>query len=152
MRHLLLFLHLLGFVLWMGGGIAAMHLGIAMRRAPRSELVALVGLQGQLLRAQILPGVLLAVLSGLLLTLRLYGSATATAGFPAALMVMQGAGLLGAGVVLVMLLPTLGRLGRLDPVGAQAPLFDALRKRAALSGSLAGILGMVALVAGVLLR
>jgi len=152
MRHLLLFLHLFGFVLWMGGGFAAMHLGIAMRRAPRTELVAMVGLQGQLLRAQILPGVLLAVLSGLLLTLRLYGSATASAGFPTALMIMQGAGLLGAGVVLVMMLPTIARLGRLDPLGAQAPLFDALRNRAALAASLAGVLGMIALVAGALLR
>lgn len=152
MRSLLLFLHLLGFLLWMGGGFAAMQIGMAMRQAPRSELIALVGVQGRLLRAQILPGVLLAVLSGLLLTLHLYGSATATAGFPPALMVMQGAGLLGAGIVLVVLLPTVARLGRLDPQGAQAPLFDALRKKAALGGSLAGVLGLVALVAGALLR
>jgi len=152
MRHLLLFLHLFGFVLWMGGGVAAMHVAMAMRQAPRGELVAMVGLQGRLLRGQILPGVLLAVLSGLLLTLRLYGSATASAGFPPALMVMQAAGLLGAAVVLVVLLPTFARLGRLDPLGAQAPLFEALRKRAALGGSLAGVLGLVALVSGALLR
>jgi uncharacterized membrane protein len=151
-RHLLLVLHLLGFVLWLGGGLAAMQLGIAMRQAPRNELAGLVGLQGRLLRALILPGVLLVVLSGLLLTLRLYGSATATAGFPPALMVMQGAGLLGAAVVLVVMLPTATRLSRLDPLGAQAPLFDALRKRTALGGSLVGVLGLSALVAGVLLR
>ena len=152
MRHLLLFLHLVGFVLWMGGGFAAIQLGMAMRRAPRTGLVAMVVLQGKFLRAQILPGVLLTVLSGLLLTLRLYGSATAAAGFPAALMVMQGTGLLGALLVLVVMLPTHTRLARLDPLGAQAPLFDALRGRAALGGSLAGALSLVALVTGALLR
>jgi len=151
-RPLLLFLHLFGFVLWMGGGIAAMQLGIAMRRAPRSELALMVQLQGRLLRGQILPGALLVVVSGLLLTLQLYGSATATVGFPTTLMVMQGAGLLGAAIVLIVMLPTATRLGRLDPVGEQAPLFDALRKRVALAGSLTGILALVALVMGVLIR
>ena len=150
MRHLLLFLHLFGFVLWMGGGIAAMQLGIAMRRVPRSELALMAQLQGRLLRGQILPGALLVVISGLLLTLQLYGSATATAGFPTTLMVMQGAGLLGAAIVLIVMLPTGARLGRLDPVGEQAPLFDALRKRAAMAGALTGILALVALVMGVL--
>ena len=152
MRHLLLFLHLFGFVLWMGGGLSAMNLGIAMRRVARAELPLMVQLQGRLLRGQILPGALLVVASGLLLTLQLYGSATATVGFPTALMVMQGAGLLGAAIVLIVMLPTTARLGRLDPTGEQAPLFDVLRKRVALAGSLVGVLALTALVMGVLLR
>ena len=152
MRHLLLFLHLFGFVLWIGGGVSAMNLAIAMRRAARNELALLVQLQARMFRAQILPGAVLVVITGLLLTLQLYGSATATAGFPVALMMMQGAGLLGAALVLVVMLPTSARLGRLDPVGAQAPLFDQLRKRIALAGSLAGVLALVALLGGVLLR
>ena len=152
MRHLLIFLHLLGFVLWLGGGFAAMHVGIAMRRAARAELASLVGVQVRLLRAQILPGSLLVVLTGILLTLRLYGSATATAGYPTGLMVMQGAGLLGAIVVLVVMLPTVSRIARLDPLGPQAPLFDALRNKAAVGGMVAGLLGLVALIGGALLR
>ncbi|HTL06370.1 MAG TPA: hypothetical protein VL241_11520 [Gemmatimonadales bacterium] len=152
MRHLLIFLHLLGLVLWLGGGIAAMHVGIAMRRAVRAELTTLVAVQVRLLRAQILPGSLLVVLTGILLTLRLYGSATATAGYPTGLMVMQGAGLLGAVVVLVVMLPTVSRIARLDPQGPQAPLFDALRNKAALGGMVAGLLGLAALIGGALLR
>lgn len=152
MRQLLLALHFLGFVLWLGGGFAAMTVGIAMRRAARSDLPALAGVQGRLHRALILPGALLAVLSGLLLTLRLYGGAVSAAGFPAALMVMQGAGLVAAGIVLGVSLPTIARLGRLDPAGEQAPLFALLQRRAAFAGSLAGVLGMTALIAGVLLR
>jgi hypothetical protein len=151
-RHLLLFVHLFGFVLWMGGGLSAMNLGLAMRRVPRGELPLMVQLQGRLLRGQILPGVLLVVVSGLLLTLRLYGSATATVGFPTTLMVMQGAGLLGAAIVLIVMLPTTARLGRLDPTGEQAPLFDMLRTRVSMAGSLVGVLALTALVMGVLLR
>jgi len=139
-KHLLLFLHLFGFVLWLGGGISAMNLGIAMRRVARTELALMVQLQARVFRSQILPGAMLVVITGLLLTLQLYGSETATAG------------LLGAALVLVVMLPTSARLGRLDPVGAQAPLFDQLRKRIALAGSLAGLLALTALIGGVLLR
>jgi hypothetical protein len=151
-RQLLLLAHLLGFVLWMGGGFAAMNLGIAMRNATGPNLALLAGLQGRLHRNLLLPGALLVVLSGLLLTLRLYGSATSTTGFPVPLMVMQGAGLLAAGIVLGVSLPTVARLGRLDPTGPQAPLFAALQKRAAIAGSLTGTLALAALVSGVLLR
>ncbi|HEV8597741.1 MAG TPA: hypothetical protein VGQ69_00095 [Gemmatimonadales bacterium] len=147
-----MFAHLLGVVLWMGGGFAGMSLGIAMRSAARNELALLVGLQGRLHRGLILPGCLLTVLSGLLLTLRLYGGAVSAAGFPVPLMVMQGAGLLAAGVVLGVTLPALARLQRLDPSGEQAPLFAALRKRSALAGSLSGGLALAALVAGALLN
>lgn len=129
-----------------------MTLGIAMRTQHQSALTLLAGLQGRLHRGLILPGSLLTVLSGILLTLRLYGGPVSTAGFPVALMVMQGAGLLAAILVLVVILPTVARLGRLDPTGAQAPLFTALQRRAALAGSLAGALALVALAAGILLR
>jgi hypothetical protein len=151
-RHLLLFAHLLGFVLWIGGGLAAMQVGIAMRSTTGANLALLAGLQGRLHRGLILPGSLLVVLSGLLLTLRLYGGATSMTGFPVALMVMQGAGVIGAGIALGISLPTVARLGRLDPSGEQAPLFAALQKRAAIAGSLTGMLALVALVSGVLLR
>lgn len=152
MRHVLLFAHLFGTALWIGGGIAAMTLGIAMRSASRSDLALLAGIQGRLHRAVLLPGCLLTVLSGLVLTLRLYGGAVSSAGFPVSLMVMQGAGLLAAGIVLGVSLPTVARLGRLDPTGEHAPLFAALQKRAGVAGSLTGTLALAALVAGVLLR
>jgi hypothetical protein len=151
LRSLLLFAHLLGFVLWMGGGLAAMILGTAMRSAARSNLALLAELQGRLHRGLILPGCLLTVLSGLLLTLRLYGGAVSAAGFPVPLMVMQGAGLVAAGIALGVVLPTVTRLGRLDPSGEQAPLFAALQKRSALAGSLVGVLAIAALISGALL-
>lgn len=151
MRPLLFFAHYLGVVLWLGGGFAAMHLGLAMREQSAAELVQLTGLQGRLQRGVILPGVLLTVLSGLLLTLQLYNTPMISAGLPIPLMMMQGTGLVAAAVVLLVGLPATSRLARLDPV-AHAPLFASLRKRSALAGSLAGALGLVALGSAALLR
>lgn len=152
MRQLLLLAHLLGFVLWLGGGLAAMNLGIAMRSSAAGELAVMLRIMGRLYRALILPGVLLTIGSGLLLTLQLYGTAMSTGGYSTALMVMQGTGLLAGVLVLGVSLPTVARLGRLDPAGAQAPLFGALQRRARIAGALNGILALVALVAGALMR
>ena len=152
MRHLWLVAHFLGFVLWMGGGFAAMTVGIAMGSAPRAQLPVMAGIQGRLHRALILPGVLVTVISGLMLTLQLYGTATSAAGFPVPLMVMQGAGLLAAILALVVNFPAVTRLSRLDPVSEYAPLFNALVKRARLSGLLTAVLSVTALLAGALLR
>jgi hypothetical protein len=151
-RHFLLYLHVFGFILWMGGGFAAMSTGILMQQLPRQELAVAAQVQGRLMRGLILPGAVLVVLSGLILTLRLYGSATSVSGFPPALMVMQGAGLVAAAITLVVSFPAVTRLIRLDPVGPHAPLFDALRRRAALAGMVSGVLAVVALISGVLLR
>jgi uncharacterized membrane protein len=152
MRHLLLFAHLLGMVLWMGGGLSAMSLGIAMRSARREELPVMLGVIGRIHRGLTFPGVLLGVISGLLLTLRLYGTAMSSNGYPVALMLMQVTGLLSAGILLGVTMPTAARLSRLDPDGPEAPLFNALRTKARIAGALAGLLAMVALVTGTLLR
>jgi len=152
LRHLYLGAHILGFVLWMGGGFAAMIVGIAMRRGPRNEVRVLLRIQERLHRALILPGSVVVVLSGILLTLRLYGSATSVNGYPTGLMVMQGAGLLAAVIVLVVIFPTMGRLSRLDPDGEHAPLFQMLSKKMAVAGSLTGILALMALFGGVMIR
>jgi uncharacterized membrane protein len=152
LRQLLLAAHLLGFVMWLGGGLAAATVGGVLRRAQRSELAALIGIQGKLHSGLILPGCVLVVISGLVLTLKLYGSATSVNGFPVALMVMQGAGLIAAAIVLVVNVPTVGRLSRLNPIGEHAPLFDALARRAGMTGMLTGLFGFTALIAGAMLR
>ena len=152
MRAILLFSHLLGFVLWIGSGLAAMHLGKAIEKAGRDEIALLLGLMGRIQRAMLLPGVVLTVISGLLLTLNLYGGAISVAGYPVSLMVMQGAGLLGAVIAIGVTIPMTSRLTRLDPQGPHAALFASLRQRASISGMLTGLLAMVALVSGALLR
>ena len=40
MNHFWLFVHLLGFTMWLGGGLAAMFIGIAAKAEDRSSLGA----------------------------------------------------------------------------------------------------------------
>jgi len=144
-----LFLHLLGFTLWLGGAIAAMIIGIAAKREDRHGLGAVVRAQASLMRVAIAPGALLAVLSGIILTFRIGG--TDLPGFSLWLMLMQGTGLVAALLTLLIALPTAAKLSRLDPAGETARYFDELRQRQRIVGSISGTLGLVALFAGAML-
>ena len=147
-----LFLHLLGFSLWLGGGLASMVAGIAAKREGREGLGAIVRSQAAAWKSIIAPGALLAVLSGLILTFSVSGRTGELAGFNVWLVVMQGAGLLGALLVLLVGLPTAAKLARLDPMGQGAAYFDQLRARQKIVASVAGTLALVALVAGAMVR
>jgi hypothetical protein len=144
-----LFLHLLGFTMWLGGAVASMVVGIAAKAEERSGLGAVVRAQSQLTKVAIAPGSLLTVLSGLILTFRLSGADFA--GFSIWLIIMQGAGFIAALITLLIALPTAARLGRLDPTGEAAGYFDELRSRQRVVASIAGIFGLVALFAGAML-
>ncbi|HEV7364705.1 MAG TPA: hypothetical protein VGN76_02535 [Gemmatimonadales bacterium] len=148
MSRLWLFLHLLGFTLWLGGAIASMIIGIAAKREDRSGLGAVVRSQSTLTKIAVAPGALLTVLSGLILTFQL---TTDVAGFSIWLMVMQGAGIIAALLTLLISLPTATRLGRLDPTGEAARYFDELRVRQRIVASISGTFGLVALLAGAML-
>ena len=148
MIRLWLFLHLLGFTLWLGGAIAAMIMGIAAKREDRHGLGAVVRAQASLMKTAIAPGALLAVLTGLILTFQLSSDVP---GFNIWLVIMQGAGLLAALLTLLISLPTAAKLSRLDPLGEAAGYFDELRQRQRIVGSISGTFGLVALFAGAML-
>jgi hypothetical protein len=145
-----LFLHLLGFTMWLGGAIASMIIGIAAKREDRSGLGAVVRSQSKLTTVAIAPGALLTVLSGIILTFQVGGGDLA--GFSTWLVIMQGAGVIAALLTLFITLPTATRLGRLDPTGEAARYFDELRARQRIVASIAGTFGLVALLAGAMLR
>ena len=148
MTRIWLFLHYFGFVFWIGGGLAAMVAGIASRGEPRSALGAVARMQSSITKALMVPGALATVISGLMLTFRNSGGT-----YPGAntwLILMQGAGLVGALITLLISVPTVSKLGRLDPEGQTAAYFDELRQRHRLVASIAGVLAMTALVAGVM--
>ena len=147
-----LFLHLLGFTLWLGGGFASMVAGIAARREDRQGLGAVVRSQAALQRVLIAPGALLTVLSGLILTFSVTGRTGDLVGFSFWLVVMQGTGIIGALVSLLVGLPTATRLARLDPAGANAAFYDELRQRQRVVASIAGLLALIALLAGAMYR
>jgi hypothetical protein len=148
--RLWLFLHLLGFTLWLGGAIAAMIMGIAAKREDRHGLGAVVRAQASVMKVAIAPGAILAVLSGLILTFQLSGADLP--GFSIWLVIMQGAGVVAALLTLLISLPTASKLSRLDPLGEAAGYFDELRQRQRIVASISGTFGLIALFAGAMLR
>ena len=151
MIRLWLFLHLLGFTLWLGGAIAAMIMGIAAKQEDRHGLGAVVRAQASVMKVAIAPGALITVLSGLILTFSATAVLNEVAGFNIWLLTMQGAGLIAALLTLLISLPTAAKLSRLDPLGEAAGYFDELRQRQRIVGSISGTFGLVALFAGAML-
>jgi len=151
-RHIWLFAHLLGMVLWLGGGLAAMTMGIYSRREPRENLGVVARQLALVYRVVMMPGALLTVASGLVLTLMIYGGPGSTALVTHWMMLMQATGLLAAVLLLVFGIPAASRAAAVDPTGPHALQFDAIRAKAARVGMVAGILALVALVAGALMR
>ena len=147
-----LFVHLLGFTMWLGGGLASMVAGMAAKREDRAGLGAIARAQAAIHKGIIAPGAILVVLSGLILTFSVSGRTGELVGFSVWLVVMQGAGLVGALMVLLIGLPTAAKLARLDPMGQGAAFFDELRQRQKIVASVSGVLALVALVAGAWVR
>jgi hypothetical protein len=72
-------------------------------------------------------------------------------GFSVYLVLMQGAGLVGALIVLLVGLPTASKLARIDPQGPNAAYFDELRRRQRVTSSIAGVFALAALLGGAML-
>lgn len=149
MRHLWIFIHLLGFTLWLGGGLSSMFIGIAARREPRENLAVVARMLATNSRILMLPGSLGTLVSGLVLTLMAYGGPGSSLAVSHWLMTMQAFGLIGAIITLVFLVPNGGRIAQVDPVG-QAAQFDRMRAKQARLGMISGLFGMAALIAGAL--
>ena len=152
MIKLWLFLHILGFALWIGGAVASMVAGVSAKAEGRDGLGVVARAQAAIQKALIAPGALLTVLSGLILTFRVTARTGELVGFNLWLVLMQAAGIVGALVALLISLPTASKLARLDPAGQHAAYFDELRARQKVTSSIVGILALAALVGGVMVR
>jgi hypothetical protein len=149
--RLWIFLHIIGFTLWIGGGLASMVAGIVSKGEERARLGAVVRAQAAVQRMLVAPGALLTVLSGVMLTFAMTSLRGGEAGFSIWLVLMQGAGLVGALIVLLVGLPTSSKLTRIEPQGPNAAYFDELRQRQRITSSIAGVFALVALVGGAML-
>lgn len=150
MRGFWLFVHIMGFVAWLGGGLAVMLSGISAKYFPPDQRLAVYRVMSVVSRSLIGPGAVLVVVSGVVLSVPYFSSATV----PAWLMAKQALGLLGAIVVIAIVMPTAARLGRLD-IDARGELpeaFASLRKRQAIFATVAGVFALLALVAATVLR
>ena len=152
--EVLLFMHLLGSALWIGGAIAAMVVALNARREDPAVRAGAFRLLTQVHTLVIGPGALLAVGTGLLLTMQLMtGDAVAVMSQPR-VWVMQGAGLIGGLLVLFLGLPTAIRMGGLavpSDTGVLSPAFERYRRRQAVVSSVAGVLAVISLFAAVIL-
>jgi hypothetical protein len=145
--HIWLFLHFVGQVLWLGAGLGSMVYGIVGKTESGPALAAIARGQVAVHKLLIGPGAFLMILSGVMLSLQMYGSAMSGMAPTVWMMVMQGAGLLGALIVLAFGMPTIARLGRVSPEGQTAPLYQAIRRRHVAISIVSGTLGLLALVA-----
>src|SRR5438876_6948372 len=110
MRGFWLFVHVMGFTAWLGGGLAVMLSGITAKYFPPEQRLAVYRVMSVVTRNLIGTGAVLVVLSGLVLSVPYFKSATV----PTWLMAMQTFGLLGAIVAVAVVTPTAARLGRLE--------------------------------------
>jgi len=150
MKGFWLLVHVLGFTLWLGGGIATMVAGIRAKGFAPAERLKAYQLIGAIQRLLVGPGAVAVVLSGVILSLP-YMQGSAMAGW---LTLMMGAGILGALAALGISVPTASRLARLEvtPRGELPEAFPGLRRRQILAASIAGGLGLIAMAAATLVR
>jgi len=145
--RLWLFLHFFGQVIWLGAGLGSMVYGIVGKKESGPVLAAIARGQVAVHKLLIGPGAFLMILSGVMLSLKNYGSAMSGMAPTVWMMVMQGTGLLGALIVLAFGMPTIARLGRVSPEGQTAPLYQAIRRRHVAISIVSGTLGLLALAA-----
>lgn len=149
MRGFWLLVHVIGFTLWLGGGIATMVAGITAKGFAPADRLSAYRVIGAIQRLLVGPGAIAVVLSGLFLV----GPYMRAGTVPVWLGIMMPAGILGAIGAVAISVPTAAKLARLEPQGGQLPAaFDRLRKRQIFAATLAGSLGLLALLAGTLLR
>jgi len=140
-------LHFAGFAAWLGGLLAVLVLRRGTTATPGEASPDLSAVY----RALVGPGAMLTVVTGLMLTLRMYGEVTGD-GFTRGLMAMQGLGLVAGMLSLIVSVPTASRLARLEPVGPSGALYRQLDQRLRVTDLIVLGLGLAAIVAGTLGR
>ena len=149
MRGFWLLVHVLGFTLWLGGGIATMIAGVSAKRMPTAERLSAYKLIGAIQRLLVGPGAIGVVLSGIILGQPYMRSGA----MPGSIGVMMISGILGAIGAVAISVPTAAKLARLEPQGGQLPeAFHRLRKRQILAATVAGTFGLIAMFAATLGR
>ncbi len=145
MRGFWMLVHVLGFTLWLGGGIATMVAGVTAKRLGAAERLAGYKLIGAVQRILVAPGAIAVVLSGLILSMPYMKQGVV----PGWLGLMMIAGILGAIGAVAISVPTAARLARLEPDsrGELPEAFHRLRKRQIWAATIAGALGLIAMFA-----
>src|SRR5438445_13286990 len=115
MRGLWLFIHVIGFTLWLGGGIATMVAGVSAKSFEPGPRLAGYKLIGNIQRLLVGPGAIAVVLSGIVLSTS-YMPSCARAGGPNRMMLAGLPRPLAGGGLIVATAGRTGSLG-LDATG-----------------------------------
>src|SRR5256886_16435742 len=110
MRGFWLLVHVLGFTLWLGGGIATMVAGLSAKSFAPAERLSAYRLIGAIQRILVGPGAMAVLLSGLVLSMP-YMKHGAVPGWMGVMMI---AGILGAFGAVTISVPTAAKLARLE--------------------------------------
>src|SRR2546428_7613929 len=110
MRGFWLFIHVIGFTLWLGGGIASMVAGVSAKSFEPGPRLAAYKLIGNIQRLLVGPGAIAVVLSGVVLAMPYMRSGAV----PGWLHLMMGAGLVGALAAVGVGVPTASPLAPLE--------------------------------------
>src|SRR2546429_8169031 len=117
MRGFWLWVHVLGFTLWLGGGIATMVAGVTAKRFSAGERLVGYKLIGAIQRLLVAPGALAVVLSGFALA----GPYMKQGAVPGWMGLMMGAGLLGAIAAVASSVATAAKVGGPVPGSGGGP-------------------------------
>lgn len=155
MSAALLFLHLLGSALWIGGALAAMAARLGSHReGPEGEALA-ARLLARIHIYVIAPGALLTTAAGFGIAFEYMSRGMNDLMSAPAMSTMMGTGLLATILVLFVGLPTAQKIAALAVTstdGSFPPSFSRLRTRQAWVQTIAGVLALVALYCGALWR
>ena len=146
---LLRFLHYLGFALWGGGGWTTMALLMRSRKDSPAAMTTLYRLLPAAY-AVMATGAAITVLSGIALSIWLSHLGLGVRLQQPGIMVMQGAGIIAALMILGIGAPASRKLARLAAMNPLPPEFERLRKRQAIGASVTGALVLIALVGATL--
>ena len=144
MRGGVVFLHVLGVVLWIGGSISSMLIAVQSKHENVDARAAAARLLARLHATLVSPGAVLTLLSGFDLMMRL-GSGAMNSG---ALLGMAATGILAGIMVLFVGLPTAMQRARAavpDANGQLPPIVKRLSARQAVVSTIAGLLAVAAL-------
>ena len=149
------FVHFFGSALWIGGVAAAILLAVNVRRESAVIQAGMYRLLTQVHTFIIGLGALLTLGTGVVWTMLLVQNEAAGSAPPSiGVWIMQGAGLIGGALVLLVGIPTAVKLGGLAVVtddGHLLPAVDHYRRREILVSCVAGTLAVLSLFTGVVL-
>ncbi|MDH3456805.1 MAG: hypothetical protein OER90_08190 [Gemmatimonadota bacterium] len=147
---LLLFTHVLGCAMWIGGGLAGLMIEMGVKQESVEVRAGAFRLLARLHTLVIGFGALLVLGSGVVLTMSLDTEGLGDLMREPRLWVMIVAGLLAGFMVLFVGLPTASRMGALavpSSKGELPPAFEMYRRRSAWITVISGTLAVIALLA-----